>query len=138
MKTSIVIAIALVCAFLGGYFSRRVAIKYPEPFKLPVEVEVEVTAYCPCEKCCGKWADGHTASGHKIRFGDKFIAAPKQVPFGAMIDIPGYGVAPVLDRGAAITGDRLDVYFDSHQEALAWGRQPLIAKFMTPSGGPRE
>ncbi|GAH06555.1 unnamed protein product, partial [marine sediment metagenome] len=26
-----------------------------------------VTAYCPCKICCGKWADGYTASGHKLQ-----------------------------------------------------------------------
>lgn len=33
MKTAIIIAIALVCAFLGGYISRHIAQEYPEPFK---------------------------------------------------------------------------------------------------------
>jgi len=25
--------------------------------------EFTITAYCPCEDCCGRWADGVTASG---------------------------------------------------------------------------
>ena len=93
--------------------------------------EANVSAYCPCEKCCGKWANIHprrTASGHIIKPGDKFVASPKDVPFGTMIDIPGYGLVPVLDRGGAIKGNKLDVYFDSHQEALEWGRQYLTVK----------
>ena len=57
--------------------------------------------------------------------GDKFVAAPKHIPFGTMLDVPGYGVVPVLDRGGAITVSRLDVYFDSHEEALEWGVQYL-------------
>lgn len=92
--------------------------------KMPTEAEghiYRVSAYCACEKCCGKWADGYTASGHKIRKGDKFCAAPPEIPFGTMLDIPGYGIVPVLDRGGAIKSRRLDVYFDSHQEALEWG-----------------
>lgn len=88
----------------------------------------EVTAYCPCGKCCGKWAKIYprkTASGHVIKTGDRFVAAPKEIPFGTMIDIPGYGYVPVLDRGGAIKNGKLDVYFDTHEAALEWGRQYL-------------
>lgn len=85
----------------------------------------EVYAYCPCERCCGKWADGITASGHEIQPGDKFAAAPPEFPFGAILDIPGYGKVPVRDRGGAIKGNRLDVFFPTHQAALEWGVKDL-------------
>jgi len=42
-----------------------------------------------------------------------------------MLRIPGYGTVPVLDRGGAIKGARLDVFFPTHAEALKWGRQSL-------------
>lgn len=88
-------------------------------------IEMEVTAYCGCEQCCGIYADGITASGYKLRDGDKVIAAPKNIPFGTKIYIPSYGLATVEDRGGAITGSRLDVHFHTHKEALQWGRQKL-------------
>jgi len=87
-----------------------------------------VTAYCPCEKCCGRFADGITASGHVIKPGDCFVAAPKGIPFGTVLNIPGYGKVPVWDRGGAVTDGRLDVYFDTHQEALEWGVKILEVK----------
>jgi 3D (Asp-Asp-Asp) domain-containing protein len=44
--------------------------------------------------------------------------------FGTRMHIPGYGCGVVEDRGSAIKGpDRIDVYFNSHQKALAWGRK---------------
>lgn len=89
---------------------------------------LEVTAYCSCSRCCGKWADGFTASGHKIKKGDKFAAAPKHIPFGTVLEIPGYGKVPVLDRGGAIKVSKIDVFFDTHQEALNWGVQFLEVK----------
>lgn len=92
----------------------------------PIEVMGNISGYCLCEKCCGKWAKVFprvTASGHKIQNGDKFLAAPREYPFGTIIDIPGYGRVPVLDRGGAITGNKFDLYFPTHQEALRWGRQ---------------
>jgi 3D (Asp-Asp-Asp) domain-containing protein len=45
-----------------------------------------------------------------------------------MIDIPDYGLAEVKDRGGAIKGTKLDVYFDTHQEALNWGKPDLMVK----------
>lgn len=100
-------------------------------------VRMKVTAYCPCSKCCGRYADGITASGYKIRKGDKFVAADKRYPFGTQMYVPGYHrikgypdncypqTMKVLDRGGAIKGNHIDVYFDTHQEALEWGVQYL-------------
>ena len=45
-----------------------------------------------------------------------------------MLEIPGYGVVPVLDRGGAIKGNKLDVFFPTHVEAQVWGVQELIVK----------
>lgn len=87
-----------------------------------------VTAYCPCKKCCGRYADGVTASGYIIQPGASFVAANENIPFGTMLDIPGYGVVPVRDRGGAIKGNRLDVFFPTHAEALEWGWQKLEVK----------
>jgi len=84
-----------------------------------------VTAYCPCEKCCGNFADGITSNGHKIIDGDRFVAAPKSFAFGTIMDIPGYGTVAVKDRGGAIKGNKLDVFFNTHQEALNWGVKRL-------------
>lgn len=83
-----------------------------------------ISAYCPCELCCGKWADGYTASG--VPAVGKIVAAPPDVPFGTFLWIPGYGTAVVQDRGGAITGNRLDVLFATHQEAVDWGVQDLM------------
>ena len=86
---------------------------------------MRVTAYCPCPECCREFSDGITASGLPVTYnGGFFVAAPPEIPFGTMIRIPGYNngePVPVLDRGSAITGDRLDVFFPTHEQALEWG-----------------
>jgi len=87
-----------------------------------------VTAYCPCEKCCGRWADGYFATGEKV--GGLAIAAPKEIPFGTLIDVPGYGIAEVKDRGGSIKGNKIDVYFDEHEVAKKWGVQELKCKII--------
>ena len=94
-----------------------------------VPVKAIVTAYCPCEICCGKEPNHSaykiTTSGHKIKDGDAFCAAPPEIPFGTLIAIEGYGVVPVLDRGGAIKGIKIDLFFDTHEEALDWGRREM-------------
>lgn len=87
---------------------------------------MKVTAYCTCSKCCGSWADGITASGKRAE--GKLIAADRQYPFGTMMDVPGYGLASVEDRGGAIKGDKLDLLFPSHDAALQWGVRWLDVK----------
>ena len=89
-----------------------------------------VTAYCPCRACCGRHADGRTASGRSILAnGSRFVAADTRVlPFGTRVSVPGYyGGAPVsvLDRGSRIRGRRLDVFFASHARAARWGTRRL-------------
>ncbi|MHC4741674.1 MAG: 3D domain-containing protein [Planctomycetota bacterium] len=94
-------------------------------------VKMRVTAYCPCEKCCGEYSDGITASGHKIKPGDVFVAADRRYKMGTEMIIPGYNnskVVKVLDRGGAIKGNRLDLFFATHQEALNWGVKYLEVK----------
>ncbi len=90
-------------------------------------VWMNVTAYCPCPKCCGKNARGITASGKLIDFnGGHFAAAPAQYSFGTKLIIPGYNNSQpvqVLDRGGAIKGNHLDVFFPTHEEAKQWGRR---------------
>ncbi len=92
-------------------------------------IEMEVTAYCPCKKCCGPLAQGITASGKRVSYNDgKFVAADRSIKFGTKLIIPGYASSnpvEVTDRGGAIKGNKLDVYFHSHTEALKWGRQKL-------------
>jgi 3D (Asp-Asp-Asp) domain-containing protein len=96
------------------------------------QIMMEVTAYCPCTKCCGPKAQGITASGKHVSYNaGRFVAADtKQLPFGTKLLIPGYttGATPVevIDRGGAIKGNKLDLFFPTHQQALQWGRQHVM------------
>ena len=58
---------------------------------------------------------------------DGTIAADtKYYPFGTRMYVPGWGWGMVADRGGAIKGpDRIDLYFESHKDALNWGRRRL-------------
>jgi 3D (Asp-Asp-Asp) domain-containing protein len=109
----------LASASAAGRAPRRVA-----------TLRMEVTAYCPCTKCCGPLAQGVTASGRLVSHNaGKFVAADTGIlKFGTRLEIPGYHDArpvEVIDRGGAIKGYKLDVYFPTHEEALLWGRKML-------------
>jgi 3D (Asp-Asp-Asp) domain-containing protein len=93
-------------------------------------VWLEVTAYCPCPKCCGPAAAGVTASGKPVSYnGGAFVAADEaEFDFGVNLHIPGYHdgqPVEVIDRGSAIKHAKLDVYFPTHEQAEEWGRQWL-------------
>ncbi len=52
-------------------------------------------------------------------------------PFGTRMYVPGYGWGVVSDRGSAIKGpERLDLFFDSHGDALEWGRRRVEVEFV--------
>ena len=78
----------------------------------------KVTAYCSCAQCCGK-TNGITSSGTKAT-ANHTIAASTQFAMGTKLKINGI-VYTVEDRGGAISGNRIDIYMDSHSQALAWG-----------------
>ena len=76
----------------------------------------KISAYCPCEKCCLK-SDGITASGVKAT--PNRTVAVDGIPFGTRLLIDGNEYI-VEDRVGS--GKRLiDVFFDSHEEALNSG-----------------
>ena len=65
-----------------------------------------------------------TAAGTLVRHG-VIAVDPSVIPLGTRVFIPGYGEAVAEDVGYAIKGYRIDVAFDSHAEALMFGRQDL-------------
>lgn len=91
-------------------------------------LRMRVTAYSPDERSCGRHADGITASGYSVETNDGHLVAADRrwFRFGTMVSIPGYAdgqVVPVLDRGGAIKGNRLDVLYPTHERAREWGVQ---------------
>lgn len=99
-----------------------------EPEPTPVSLgKFKLTAYCACFKCCGKHPSdigyGITKSGVRAVEGVTVAADPSVIPLGTEITIDGVGERMVQDTGSAIKSNRIDVYFESHQEALEFGVQ---------------
>ena len=92
---------------------------YGEPL---YTLEVDVTHYCACTKCCGPNAQGITASGKQVATG--MVAMSSFYPFGTLIEINGV-MYTVEDRGGSgieNSRSRVDIYVPDHNEALRLGR----------------
>lgn len=48
---------------------------------------------------------------------------PRVIPYYTKMYIPGYGIAIAGDTGGAIRGNRVDLFMDSYEEAINWGRR---------------
>ena len=97
---------------------------YGEPL---YALEVNVTHYCACTKCCGPNAKGITASGKNVAVG--MVAMSSYYPFGTQIMINGI-MYTVEDRGGSgIENDigRVDIFVPDHNEALRMGRYDTTA-----------
>lgn len=85
-----------------------------------------VTAYCPCFECCGK-TDGITATGTVAAEGRTVAVDPDVIPYGTTVFIYYENVLVgkyiAEDCGGAIKGNKLDIYFDRHEDALIWGKK---------------
>lgn len=81
-----------------------------------------ITGYCPCSQCCGVWSGCNTASGAKPT--SNHTLATNELPFGTQLLINGI-VYTVEDRGGSPYYPWADIYFDSHEQADAWGLQQI-------------
>lgn len=88
--------------------------------------EFKLTAFCACEKCCGKAPSdptyGVTAYGYQVTAGRTIAVDPKVIPIGSEVIINGHTYV-AEDVGGAIKDNRIDIYFNTHQEALEFGVQ---------------
>lgn len=136
--------VAFLClAAVGGCYLRdaRWSAVRPPQGQEPRTYILEVTGYCKCGDCCGwrrNWIGmpviasgpqrgkrkqvGITASGAPAQRGT--IAADTSLfPFNTVMYVPGYGYGVVEDRGGAIKGYRIDLYYPTHHAAEDWGRK---------------
>lgn len=132
--------ILLIIVILAGFLLLYEPPAEYEPVHMePIEIDVPktvhveslgvftVTAYCPCPDCCDKWADGLTYSGVKATEGRTVAVDPNVIPLGTEIEIDGKTYI-AEDIGGGIKGKRIDLYFDSHDDAKAFGRKELEIK----------
>lgn len=87
--------------------------------------EFVITAYCTCRVCCGVYSGGNRTASGTVPTSNRTIAVDTNViPFKTKVVINGQ-VYVAEDRGGAIKGKRIDMFFMTHKEALKWGRRTM-------------
>lgn len=114
-----------------NFFTKEVQ----EPESIKSEPEYlgtwRITAYCPCEKCCGEWAKNRPggivvgAEGTELQ---ESYSAAAPLPFGTKLYIDGLGEYVVQDRTASWVTEKynnelVDIYFTDHEAAKQFGLQ---------------
>lgn len=99
-----------------------------EVFEYNRSLVMEATAYTLSFACTGRRPGdpffGVTASGMMARVG--VVAVDTNViPFHTRLYIEGYGFAVAGDRGGAIRGNKVDLFFDTMEEVRSFGRRNI-------------
>lgn len=100
-------------------------------------LRLRVTAYAPDPRCCWPYDGKTTASGLSVKTnrGRLVAADTRLIPMHALVSVPGYHAGeavPVLDRGGAIKGHRLDVLLPNYDQAKTWGAKLLDVRVYQP------
>jgi 3D (Asp-Asp-Asp) domain-containing protein len=82
------------------------------------------TAYCGCYECNKPYYGQPSYIGLPLKRGIVAVD-PKVIPMGTRIYVEGYGEAIAADQGNAIKGNRIDLYFDTHQQGLNYGMKTV-------------
>lgn len=109
------------------------------PFTEPAEPETEpewtaftVTAYCKenYPHICNNGDATTTATGTTPTVGRTIAVDPKIIPYGSRVEIEGWGVYIAEDCGGGVNGNRIDLLFETHKAALAFGVQTLNVRVL--------
>ena len=75
-----------------------------------------------------------TATG-KVAAEGIIAVDPKIIPFGTTVEIKDIGVFIADDRGGKIKGNRIDIFFDSKEEARDFGKRGVWIRFLDNGNG---
>lgn len=106
-----------------AYGTAGVVSRGGQEFRYTQELDLVATGYTAGPES-NPGGNGLTYTGIPATRG---IAAvdPGVVPLYTRLYVEGYGFALAADIGGAIKGNRIDLCFDSVEEALAWGVRPV-------------
>lgn len=112
-----------------GRPKKHVVRAVPAGYEYWKTVRAKCTAYCPCRRCCGRFANGRTSTGRNAWRPDGCGVDPRLIPYGIMIKIPGAGVRRADDTGPAMRRSsrrgvhHIDIRMVYHWNARQWGKR---------------
>ena len=106
--------------------------------EIPTEVPLgvcKITAYCGenYPHICNDGDSTRTATGTTPTAGRTCAVDPKVIPYGSEVIINGHTYI-AEDCGGAVKGNRIDILFATHQEALNFGVQYADVSYVTQEG----
>ncbi|ACD21968.1 hypothetical protein FDE76_00945 [Clostridium botulinum] len=112
----VIMATMSICIFTTTFVNNEVQAFVSSKTDQNIEMICPSTAYS---------SGGMTASGIQCVRNPNGISTisvdPSVFPYGSILYIEGYGYAVAADSGAAIKGNKIDVYFNSDEECCEWG-----------------
>jgi 3D (Asp-Asp-Asp) domain-containing protein len=114
----LIILLIILCLVVS--FPTYAKSKKPKP-KLTYLGRFYITYYCPCAECCGAGGGKVTASGTTPTAGRTVGVNPSVIPYGTNLKIGNtYGYV-AEDTGGGIGTYHIDIFVNSHAEALQKG-----------------
>ena len=86
------------------------------------ELMGKATGYCNCQKCSGGYTK--TYSGTIPKANHTLSADLNKFPIGTKLVINGITYT-VEDKGSSVNGNKVDIFFETHAEALAFGTKTV-------------
>lgn len=118
MRERIIIALTLVIPILALIPLQLSATTISCQERIPMG-RFKLTAYCPC--CdCSEGYDWQTSSGKTAKEEPTIAVDPDVINTGSQVQI-GDTVYIAEDCGGLVSGDHIDIFFDSHEDVEDFG-----------------
>lgn len=80
-------------------------------------------------------ATAYTHTGYRTATGTwpsrgTIAVDPKVIPLGTRLYVDGYGEGVAVDTGGFIKGARIDVFMETKDEAILWGKRPVEVRII--------
>jgi 3D (Asp-Asp-Asp) domain-containing protein len=92
--------------------------------KMTLNASAYTSGYESTSKNPGDPGYGITRSGEPVRRGIVSVD-PRVIPLGTKLYVTGYGYSLAADTGSGIVGHMIDLYYESYEEAIQFGRRNL-------------
>lgn len=128
-KTALIILVLLVAGFFVLTYADAID-SYTLPSKPVAEVSRGGERTFITMECTGYTHTGNMTYSETWPRRGTVAADISVLSIGTKIYIPNYGYGVIEDKGGLIQGNKLDLFFDTEQEAIEWGRRTVTVEIL--------